>query len=166
MKNEKLKELYELLKEECENYEKDLSYDEGELEKNESLFFPEGLEYLQGEDFVCCNQKLIFWHKDRYLVCCLYNLTRTMFYFTPKGVLGFLEGENCIFEAPKYPRANEEPLSEYEKGFNDGIYSNMRFYVIGDKHHFLKNTYDNILAKDSSFEDINYVRYSPINELS
>ena len=121
----KASELFDYLKEEYTTIFEDLKLCEPNEEDNESTDFS-GREHLKTEDFVCCEQKLIWWDKDEYLIVCLYNSHPNVKYKIKEDVLDFLMGNNqsvgdCQFL--DYPKENERYSGSHtSKAYNDGLF--------------------------------------------
>ena len=89
---EQLKNLYELLKKEYEPIHKDLSYNSPDENVEINTVFPEEKQFLSKSDTVCCEQKLIYWDGEHFLISCLYNNHPTLKYRTDKEVISFYKG--------------------------------------------------------------------------
>ena len=121
----KATELYNYL---LANYD-DLVFDDLQLcqpeESNNEVTNFNGKDYLKEQDYVCCEQKLIWWDKDGYLIVCLYNSHPNCKYETTEDVTEFLVGNNQAIKGCQfldYPKDGRISNSDTTKAYNDGLF--------------------------------------------
>jgi hypothetical protein len=122
----KATELYDYL---LANYD-DLVFDDLQLcqpeESNNEVTNFNGKDYLKEQDYVCCEQKLIWWDKDGYLIVCLYNSHPNCKYETTEDVTEFLIGNNQAVKGCQfldYPKDGSRiSNSDTTKAYNDGLF--------------------------------------------
>jgi hypothetical protein len=159
----KSKELFDFLSVEYT----DSVFDDLELctptEKNNNTMNFNGKEHLKDENFVCCEQKLIYWDKDGYLIICLYNNHPNVKYETKEEVKDFLMGNNqAIKSYPYLSYPNSEGETEESKAHNDGLFCYLYQQMCGNSglQEFKKNAFivsglgeQNVTLKDNVTTD-------------
>jgi hypothetical protein len=135
---EKLQELFEYLKENYKNLTEDLRFEEfGEIDEEQEL----------SGQYVCCEQKLI-WYKDGgYIMACLYNSHPTMKYDTKEEVKDFLQGNNYLETSVLDYKGNIRIGELNSKAYNDGVYAHLYYSVANNKKQFDLNVAKQILFK-------------------
>jgi hypothetical protein len=122
----------------------DLELCEPNEEDNEGTKFS-GREHLKNQDFVCCEQKLIWWDKDGYIIACLYNSHPNVKYPIKEDVLDFLMGNNRSVEGCQfldYPKENERYSGcDTSKAYNDGLFCHFYEQMNGGLKEFSKNAF-------------------------
>ena len=119
---EKLKKLYDLLKENYQPLSEDLSYDELPDENIEiNTEFPEIYKHLATQPSVCCDQKIIYWDENTqyFIVSCLYNSHPTLRYQTKEEILSLFEGYTKYFE--RYCEYDDSK-DAINKAYQDALY--------------------------------------------
>jgi hypothetical protein len=145
----KAKELYDYLLEDYNCMEKDLKLCEPESGQTDW----NGKEYLADEYCVCCEQKLIYWDNDGYLIICLYDSIPNMKYDTIVDVADFLRGA-CHYEGSGlfYPKEGETSLES--KAYYDGVFTWMYEQMNHSIKEFSKNALINPSDKPINFGDL------------
>lgn len=131
-----IKRLFEVLKEEYDALvHNDLKFLE---EDNEH---PEELE-LKDKSAICCDQKMIYWNGEYFLICCLYNSMPTMQYKTIPEVVSFFQSFVEDAKYLNYDRAKTPAEVASQDGFCYQMYEN----VLMEYETFKKNTHPKMLS--------------------
>jgi len=142
-----VQELFDYLKSEY----KTIVFDDLELwkpnEQNNQATNFSGREHLKTQDFVCCEQKIIWWDKDGYIIACLYNSHPNVKYTIKEDVLDFLMGNSRSVEGCQfldYPKENERYSGcDTSKAYNDGLFCYLYEQMNNDLNlkEFKKNSF-------------------------
>lgn len=141
-----VQELFDYLKSEYKTSFDDLELWEPNEQNNQATNFS-GREHLKTQDFVCCEQKIIWWDKDGYIIACLYNSHPNVKYTIKEDVLDFLMGNSRSVEGCQflyYPKENERYSGcDTSKAYNDGLFCYLYEQINNDLNlkEFKKNSF-------------------------
>lgn len=74
---------------------------------------------------ICCEQKIILWKDDRYVMVCLYNSHPSLEFKTIEEVKNFYDGLNSrdlVYQSPSANHDGSQKLTPAQIAYNAGIY--------------------------------------------